>query len=139
MDYLASQFAYLKLVFLHATCHSNYPYLSWYEYGPLAEELQLFADGILKQSNLDVIYRACCHKALKGEKKSGLTRPEFLDSLVRIAKHKYFDTDIAVNMKDACEILIEQHFKKHMKLPRWQTFRDRELWTLGVNDVFYFN
>jgi len=136
---LASEFKYLKLVFLHAACHSNYPYFSWYDYAPLAEEIKIFEGGNMKQSNLDVIYKTCCHKPLRGEKKMGLARPEFIESVVRIAKHKYFDTKIADNMQHACEMLIEQHFKKYMKLPMWQDFRDRELWTLGVNDVFHFN
>ena len=106
MDYLISEFAFLKLVHLRVVCHSLYPYLSWYEYGPLAEEVKLF-DDIFRQSNLDVIFKGCNHKVLKGEKKTGLIRAEFIESVVRIAKHKYFDTDIAVNMKDACKILVD--------------------------------
>ena len=139
IEYLTREFEYLKLVFLHAACHSNYPYLSWYEYGPLAEDMKLFEGGVFKQSNLDVIYKTCCRKPMKGEKKGGLCRPEFLESIVRIAKHKYFDSGDADDMRQACEFLVEKNFKKYLKLPMWQTFRDRELWTLEVNDVFYFN
>ena len=97
IDYLISEFSLLKLIHLSVACSSSYPYVSWYEYGPLAEEVKMF-DEIFKQSNLDVIFKSCNHKVLKGEKKTGLIRAEFMESVVRIAKHKYFDTGIADNM-----------------------------------------
>ena len=36
-------------------------------------------------------------------------------------------------------MMIENHFKQNFKELSWQTFRDRELWTLDVNDVFMVN
>ena len=49
-DYLVDEFPYLKLVFLTAVCSSNYPYLSWVDILPLAEDLKLLEDGSIKQN-----------------------------------------------------------------------------------------
>lgn len=141
VDYLVQEFQYLKLVFLQAACASNYPYLSWVDILPLAEEIKLLEDGTIKQNNLEVITQSCLHQrsATKDERKSGLIRPEFLELVVRLAKLKFFDTRVADNMADACKMLVENHFRRHFREPQWQTFRDRELWTLDVNDVFAVN
>ena len=36
-------------------------------------------------------------------------------------------------------MLVETHFKPNYREPKWQAFRDRELWTLEVNDVLFIN
>ena len=121
IDYLVEEFQYLKLVFLQNVCNSNYPYLSWVDILPLADELKLLDDGVIKQNNLEVIAQSCLHQrnAAKDEKKTGLIRPEFLELIVRLAKLKFYDTNVADTMVDACKMLVDNHFKKHFKEAQW--------------------
>ena len=136
-----SEFEYLKVVFLAAACRSNYPYLSWIDIMPLAEEIKLLEDGLVNQQGIEVIAQSSLHRqnTTRGEKKTGLIRPEFLEWVVRLAKLKFFDTKVTESMAMACELLVENHFKRNFREPQWQTFRDRELWTNDVNDVFKVN
>ena len=106
-EYIVSEFHYLKLVFLDCACSSNYPYLSWVDIMPLAEEIRLLEDGIIKQNNLEVITQSSLHVAkvnIPGEKenKSGLIRAEFLEFVIRLAKLKFYDTKLASSMAEAC-------------------------------------
>ena len=54
-DYLVKEFKYLKLIFLHYMCDSNYPYLSWIDILPIVEEAKLLEDGTIKQNNIEVL------------------------------------------------------------------------------------
>ena len=47
INYIVYEFEYLKSVFLKAVCRSNYPYLSWVDIMPLAEEIRLLDDGLI--------------------------------------------------------------------------------------------
>ena len=123
-------------------CDSNYPYLSWIDILPIVEEAKLLEDGTIKQNNIEVLVQSCNHKSnAKGEKenKSGIIRAEFIELVIRLAKLKFFDTKETDNMVEACKMIVENHFKRNFREPLWQNFRDRELWTLDVNDIFQVN
>ena len=102
VDYLVSEFQYLKVVFLSCVCHSNYPYLGWIDIMPLAEDIKILEDGSIKQNNIEVVAQSCQHKSnadkKEKENKTGLIRAEFVELVVRLAKLKFFDTGITNDM-----------------------------------------
>ena len=69
-----------------------------------------------------------------------LNRYEFIEFLVRIAAFKFKDTAKQVStFSGAFEILLQKHVFEYMNLPPWQDFREKELWSLGPNDVITAN
>jgi len=63
-----------------------------------------------------------------------MSRFEFMETLVRIAKGKY--PDEAVN--EGLEMLFAEIFESYREEP-WGQFRANKLWKLEINDVFYNN
>eukprot|EP00351_Strombidinopsis_sp_SopsisLIS2011_P000241 CAMPEP_0116885694 /NCGR_PEP_ID=MMETSP0463-20121206/19214_1 /TAXON_ID=181622 /ORGANISM="Strombidinopsis sp, Strain SopsisLIS2011" /LENGTH=116 /DNA_ID=CAMNT_0004544711 /DNA_START=480 /DNA_END=830 /DNA_ORIENTATION=+ len=98
-------------------------------------------DETMKLANIDLLYVSTYAKT-KGniKNKNGLIRCEFLEILVRIAKFKFLETGKCSSFKDATTKLIEEYVKPNNNtLFPWQDFRDKELWTLEINDVLHAN
>lgn len=71
--------------------------------------------------------------------KKGLARCEFLEFIVRLAYGKYGGAKgSAKTFLASLETMIGQ-MKKTFKLKEWQSWRERELWTLDVADVLETN
>ena len=70
---------------------------------------------------------------------NGLRRFEFLEILVRLANIKYFETKIANSFAEATEKLISECILPNFAPEPWQEFRDDQLWTMDVNDIFEAN
>ena len=69
-----------------------------------------------------------------------LNRYEFIEFLVRIAAFKFKETSKQVSTyAEAFEILLQKHVFEYTNLPPWQDFREKELWSLGPNDVISAN
>lgn len=68
-----------------------------------------------------------------------LCRFEFYEILVRVAHVKYKETGICSTYADALQMLLKENIFKYANPEPWQEFRDEELWTLDVNDIFEAN
>jgi hypothetical protein len=68
-----------------------------------------------------------------------LCRYEFMESLVRLARAKYIDTQRESTLAKAVQRLIEKDILTHWVWEPWQEFRDKQLWTRGVCDVIQTN
>jgi len=66
-----------------------------------------------------------------------LCRFEFFEILIRICKGKYLDPKKETTLVAAFERLLKENILPHyyVILP-WQRFRDLQLWTIPLNDVF---
>ena len=64
-----------------------------------------------------------------------LLRYEFLEVLVRVARVKYIETGICNRYVDAVKILVEEKIMNY-PYPRLTEWRENELWSNEVNDVF---
>lgn len=69
-----------------------------------------------------------------------LCRYEFLEIIARLAKIKYFEKGICHSVAASTEKMIQDSILPNTteKMP-WQEFRDNELWTLEVDDLFKAN
>ena len=67
-----------------------------------------------------------------------LIRFEFLEIIVRIVKAKYVETGTFSTLYEGLVHLFNEVLSQY-NLVHWQKWRDEELWTLEVNDLFEFN
>ena len=75
----------------------------------------------------------------KNKETNGLRRHEFLEILVRVADVKYRQSKQVSTFADALEKLLHECVFANYLPAAWQEFRDRELWTVEVNDVLAAN
>ncbi len=70
---------------------------------------------------------------------NALVRFEFWELLVRIANAKYREAGITKSYSEALSMLITERIIPFAQLDPWQGFRDKELWTIDVNDILEAN
>ena len=70
---------------------------------------------------------------------NGLKRFEFLEILVRLANIKYLESKIVKTYAEATEKLMVECILPYFTPEPWQEFRDKELWTIDVNDMLEAN
>ena len=66
-------------------------------------------------------------------------RFEFLEGLVRIANAKYKETGAAATVTESFKMLLDECISENFEFQPWQEFRNEQLWTLKVQDVFHAN
>jgi len=59
--------------------------------------------------------------------------------MIRLAIEKYKRLGSAKTNVEALEMLIERNLKPYTGYKEWQGFREKELWTLDVNDLLQAN
>lgn len=62
-----------------------------------------------------------------------------MEILVRIARTKYMETGQASSYETALDKLFDEHLSQHTPTQAWQRWREQELWTLPINDMYNFN
>lgn len=117
---------------------SAYPYILWTEIPELASKAKLLDDRV-KIANLDLTFVAANTAPQKGQIKNGLNRGEFFEYMVRVAHVKFVQNKQVSKVHEAFQLLVDQHLKPNLYVQNWQNFRDGELWTIDVNDVFEAN
>lgn len=69
-----------------------------------------------------------------------LCRYESLEILVRLAKIKYFESGACPTVASALEKLLHEHVLPYHGMPILaQEFRDEQLWTLDIDDLYKAN
>lgn len=122
---------------MQLSCHSALPNIQQIDILEFIHKMDLI-DNALKPAAIDVCFAAVNSRPKPGVIKTGLSRGEFIEFLVRIALIKYKDTEKKAS--NAVKKLIEEEIRpKFTFFPTWMEFRNRYLWTLDVNDVFQAN
>jgi hypothetical protein len=68
-----------------------------------------------------------------------ITRFEFLEILVRMAKARFFEeSHEADSISEGLEFLFREIFSNYRDEP-WDNFRVHKLWKLEINDIFMNN
>jgi hypothetical protein len=92
-------------------------------------------DGLTKLSDIDRIFITTYSKF--GTEKS-LTRTGFIEFTVRVAIHKFYNTGLASTVAEAVEMLIANHYLKHIRQVSADYFRRSEMiYNTFVNRVFH--
>jgi len=92
-------------------------------------------------AKLDIIFCAANTNPVAPDVNSSklMMRFEFFEALLRLAVLMYKDTKITQTYAEAFQMLISEVIKPNYDWVPWQEWRDLELWTLEVNDLFYAN
>ena len=97
-------------------------------------------DQFVNISSVDRTYIAANLKVETSSAPSnGLKRFEFLEILVRLANIKYLEPKLVKSYAEATEKLITECLLPNFHPEPWQEWRDKELWTIDVNDLFESN
>ena len=71
---------------------------------------------------------------------NSLCRFEFLEIIARMAKQKYFERGVCKTVAESVEkLLVDFIIPNSIESMEWQLFRDNQLWTLEVDDLFKAN
>ena len=125
---------------MYVAAKSNFPNIGQLDWGEFATSAKL-KDSVVDTSALDRTFIAANLK-VEGQgnaPSNGLKRFEFLEILVRLANTKYLETKICKTYAASTEKLITECILPHYAPEPWQEWRDKELWTIDVNDIFEAN
>ena len=139
LKYLKENYVFLLECYLELQYNSVYPFVNKIEMANFAEKSKLI-DEKLNMSNCDLLF-VSSHDQKKGgiKQKMGLIRCEFMEYIVRLAAFKYIASGTVKTYLEAVQLVLDRYIKPNFKPMSWQLFRDEELWTLEVNDVFETN
>ena len=76
---------------------------------------------------------------LKDFPERDLARFEFYEIIVRMAGIKYKESGKCETYAQAVKMLIEDDLMTYFNVNKWQHWRETQLWTLDVNDLFEAN
>lgn len=118
---------------------SSYPALDLYTFSDWAREAKLM-DNNVTQTMIDLAFIATNYEEEEQQVNddNSLLRYEFLEILLRLSKEKYMTDGRCTTMAQSFKKMIEEVILKY-KGYSWQPFRDKELWTLEVNDTLEAN
>ena len=118
---------------------SSWPNIGQLDFCDFATKAK-FLDNVVNISTVDRTFIAANLKVTESAAPSnGLKRFEFLEILVRLANTKYLETKIVKTYAEATEKLITECVLPFFTPEPWQEFRDKELWSIDVNDMFEAN
>ena len=137
---LNEHYKILKEVYTNAVSMSSYPSMTAIEFAEWGVRSKLQDDQNVNLAAFDRAYIAATLKLNPATDPPNITRFEFLEILVRLADIKFIQTKQIKTYPDATRKIIEDFIIKnfHPTEP-WQEFRDKELWTLDVHDLFKAN
>ena len=119
---------------------SGFPCINWIKYSDFCAEAGI-VDKNFPLATIDRIFIATNVELEKTDDNppTALQRYEFMECLARIAQGKFKDSGIVKTLPEAIEKLLDEHVLKMGEKGEWQEFRDKQLWTCEVNDVFESN
>lgn len=137
---LEKHYEKLKRIFINEACRSRFPNIVGLAYSDYCIQCQV-CDEKLNLAGLDRQFTAATFQTVKVETnpQDALQRFEFVEVIVRLAQDKFYTPKLAATMAEAVSRILLENFFEYGDYKEWQTFRDRELWTLDLNDIFEAN
>ena len=132
---------YLKTMYITLISVSNFPSVTWNDFTAFVSSWRLI-DENLQLSTVDRLFIATksgITSDLKDFPERDLARFEFYEIVVRMAGAKYKDWGKCDSYAQAVKSIIEDNFMQFYSIFKWQEFREREIWTLEINDVLNAN
>ena len=138
---LRKHIRFIKDCYISEITRGIYPYIGWIDFSNFCDRCKIYDKQVLL-STVDRIFIATnveTSEKMQDNPEKALCRFEFFEILLRVASAKFKETGIVNTYHEALEKLLKEHIIPYAKPERWQAFRDEELWTLDVNDVFEAN
>ena len=143
VEVLRQHFAILKEIFINESSGGSvYPGISSLGISDLGQRCKLLDDGVSPPFNLSSLDRAyiAASYTQNASDPPNMIRFEFLEALVRIADSRFIATKQIKTYEEATKKLIEEFVLPNFKpVEGWQDWRDKELWTLDINDLLKAN
>jgi hypothetical protein len=141
-EIITKNFAGIKSVFHFEISKSLFPCISWIDFTNFCISCKV-PDNECVLATLDRLFIAtnvivAGQSAADENPDNALCRFEFLEIMVRLANAKYRETGKAPSYSEALKRLLKENLFANRELV-WQEFRDKELWTIDVNDVMEAN
>lgn len=132
---------FLKTMYIILISGSNFPAITWNDFTTFVNSCKLI-DENLALSTVDRLFIATKSggtQDLKDYPERDLSRLEFYEIIVRMAAAKYKDPGKCETYAQAVKMFVEENLMVFFNISRWQEWRERELWTLDVNDILNAN
>ena len=132
---------FLKTMYITLISTSNYPSITWNDFTSFVNNWKLI-DENLQLSTVDRLFIATksgISSDLKDFPERDLARFEFYEIVVRMAGAKYKDWGKWESYSQAVKTIIEEDFMQFYSIAKWQEFREKDIWTLDVNDILSAN
>ena len=132
---------YLKTVYIVLISNSNFPAITWNDFISFVNSWKLL-DDYLSLSAVDRLFIATKSggtQDLNNFPERDLSRFEFYEIIVRMAACKYKDSGRWKTYALAVKTLIEDDLMTQFSIDKWEHWREKELWTLEINDILYAN
>jgi len=139
---LWDNFVKIKRIFLAKAARSNFPTINWISFTEYCSQCQVVDDKGVRLDTVDRAFIATNVELEKHEENpaAALQRYEFMEIIVRLADSKYKGTGVCATYAESVQKILSDHFLKLGDFTsEWQEFRDKELWTIDVNDVLEAN
>lgn len=139
-DVILKNFVKLKDLFVTLASKSNFPSITLLDFTSFAEQCK-FLDKNVNISTIDRLFIATNVEIIANDENPDkeLCRFEVFEILLRMANFKFKEQGICETYSEALEKLLKENVFPNYKIHPWQEFRDNELWTVDVNDVFEAN
>lgn len=139
--YLKERYRDLNSLFLNLICCQSYPTIGWLKFTEYCHQWKIY-DRFLTTPEVDQSFIAANYQSTKLENNDehNLVRYEFVELLVRLAKVKYFDKKVHTSLALSVRIFLENFvFANNLEAMPWQRFRDEQLWTVEIDQIFKAN
>ena len=130
----------MKKIFTYYSSKSSFPTISMLDFSNLCNECQILDKNILI-STLDRLFIATNVELVDMDENpdNELCRFEMFEIFLRIVGAKYKDPQITQTYNEGLKLLLEKHLIPKSQTIQWQELRDKQLWTLEVNDTLDAN
>ena len=132
---------FLKTMFIIRSAASAYPSIRWLSYAPMIADLDMF-DSNFDMGAVDRVFIAVTTRlpeSLKGKlPEKDMSRFQFYESIVRVAMTK-FKGHGAETVVEGLKKMFEEVLLPQVDLYMWNGFREKQIWTLEMDDLFKSN
>ena len=141
-DIVHDHFESLKEIHIRVCCESSRPDLRRDPFYKFLSDARVIDRFNLPKGICDTLFKATNFEFEDSEHNddNALTRFEFLEILVRVAKARFLQSGEETNITRAFLRLLHAHIlPMNLKLIPWQEWREKELWCNEVNDELEVN
>ncbi len=140
-DVIWQNFTKLKDIFINLASKSNFPSVTNLDFTTFCDQCKLIDAKTFNLADIDRLFIATNVEIVANDENPDkeLCRFEFFEILLRIGDFKYKQKGVCSSYSEALEKVVKDHVFANYKPMPWQEFRDRELYTVEVNDVLEAN
>jgi hypothetical protein len=140
-DIIWQNFAKLKDIFINLASKSNFPSVTNLDFTTFCDTCKMIDGKTFNLADIDRLFIATNVEIVANDENPDkeLCRFEFFEILLRIGDFKYRQKGVCNTYSEALEKMVKEHVFANYKPAPWQEFRDRELYTVEVNDVLEAN